>query len=291
MKEKERKNGKTGKDKKNADRIFTVGIVALCILMAVFEFAPVRYCKDEIKNKLLSDTVPLLIGSVAVVLLMLRGKSKLFCAPAALPCLLPCLLVAIDNFPFHAYFSGKSELLFPSAGNIALFAGYCLMVGVFEECVFRGVLFPVLAGYFPPDKKGVLKTFFCSSVLFGASHLFNLFAGAGIGATVLQVGYSTLTGGLFAFALMKSKSIFPCILLHGVYDFCGLLLDTLGNGVRFDWQTCVTMAAIGVAVGVFVLCSVFTYPESEREELYRKFGLGVKPTNGGEPEKEGDGRD
>lgn len=264
---------------KNARELFDIiVIVLLCLTMAILDFYPVTYTADEIDNRLISDTVPLLVGSVAVIWLMLRGKSGLFGKPQKLLFLVPCLLVAVDNFPFHAYLAGKSELVHTSPGNWLLFALYCAGTGIFEECVFRGILFPLLAGYFSADRKGFLKTFFLSSVIFGCMHVFNIFAGAGVGPTLLQVCYSTLTGGLFAFALIKTKNIFVPAFVHGLYNFCGLLLTVqpgLGTGSVFDWQTMVTMAVVGVAVCVFVLYCVWKYSDGEREELYKKLGFGI----------------
>ena len=67
-------------------------IVLLCAAMAVLDFLPVTYTKNEVNNRLLSNTVPLMIGSVAVVWLMIRGKTKLFGKPTKLLFLIPCLL-------------------------------------------------------------------------------------------------------------------------------------------------------------------------------------------------------
>lgn len=253
-------------------------IVLLCVVMAVLDFVPLTYTKNEVRNGLISDTVPLMVGSAAVIWLMLRGKSGLFGRPVKLLWFLSCLIIAIDNFPFCSYFSGKSELYDTAVPDWILFALYCAGVGVFEECVFRGILFPIMAGSFSADRKGFLKTYFLSSVIFGAMHLFNLFAGGGA-ATFLQVGYSTLTGGLFAYALIKTKNILLCAFAHGLYDFCGLLLPKLGGGTEFDAGTIVTMAIVSVLVAAFVLYSVWTYPESERKELYSRLGFGVKAEN------------
>lgn len=268
-------------------------IALLCAAMAVLDFLPVTYTKNEVNNRLLSDTVPLMVGSAAVVWLMLRGKTKLFGKPTKLLFLIPCLLIAVDNFPFHAYFSGKGELLHTGTDNWFLFALYCAFVGIFEECVFRGILFPLMAGSFTPDKKGFLKTFFFSSVVFGGMHIFNIFVGGGIGPTLLQVCYSTLIGGLCAFALVKTKNILLCAFVHGLYDFCGMLLSEspgLGGGVPYDWQTMVIMAVIGIAVGLCVLYFVWKYPESERKELYEKLGFGVR-TEPAAPAEEATGDD
>lgn len=278
---------------KSSDIVQMAVILLLCAAMAVLDLTKTKlhYTADEVNNRLIADTVPLIIGSAAVVWLMIRGRSKLFGRPQRLLYLLPCLIVAVDNFPFHAYFAGLAEVVYTGADKWILFALYCAFVGVFEECVFRGILFPLMAGSFSSDKKGFLKTYFLSSVVFGVMHLFNIFGGAGVGPTLLQVGYTTLTGGLFAFVLIKTKNVLLCALVHGVYDFCGLLLSAqgLGIGSAFDWQTTVTMAVVGVAAGIFVLYSVFKYSESERTELYEKLGFGVRPTLGKDEETNASG--
>ena len=115
-------------------------IVLLCAAMAVLDFVKIRYTSDAVNNELISDTVPLAVGSIAVIWLMMRGKTRLFGRPAHLLYLLPALLVAVNNFPFHSHFTGKTELLHTGADNWILFALYCAFVGIFEECVFRGIL-------------------------------------------------------------------------------------------------------------------------------------------------------
>lgn len=262
--------------KRNLRDIISIALIAaLCVLMAVLELVPVTYTKNEINNGLISDALPLVLGSAAVVWLMIRGGTGLFGRPERLLYLLPCLLVAVNNFPFHAYFSGKAYLVHTEAGNWLFFALYCLFVGLFEECVFRGILFPLLAGYFTADRKGFLKTYFLSSVIFGVMHLFNILMGAGVGPTLMQVGYSTLIGGLCAFALIKTKNILVPAFVHALFDFCGLLLSRLGSNWT-DWQTAVSWAVVGVIVGAFVLYCVWKYPEAERVRLYERLGFGVR---------------
>lgn len=260
-----------------SEKIAFAVIVLLCAAMAILSFTDITYTEAERRNAIIQATVPQLIGVFAVAGMLARGKTGLFKKPMKLAYLLPCLLVAVNNFPFCSYFAGKCELVHTEAADIFWFALYCLSVGVFEEFVFRGIVFPLFAGYFETNKIGLFKTFLFSSVTFGAVHLFNILAGAGIGPTILQVGYSTLIGGLCAFALMKTKNlVFPAI-THAVYDFCGLLLSTdlgLGNGVYFDLPTGIMMAVVGVAVGIFVLYSVWKYPEEERAELYGRLGFG-----------------
>ena len=154
------------------------------------------------------------------------------------------------------------------------FGLYCLSVGVFEECIFRGIVFSVLASRLSRDRKGFIQTYIISSFIFGAAHLFNGFSMG----TLLQIGYTTLTGGLFAFALIKTKNIFCCGIIHAIYNFCGLLLSEqgMGSGIVFDAGTTIMMAIISIVVGFFVLRNVFYTSDSEITELYAKLGIRTK---------------
>ena len=74
---------------------------------------------------------------------------------------------------------------------------------------------------------------------------------------------------------MKTKSIFCPALIHGIFNFCGLLFDKqgLGNGVVFDTGTIVTMLTVSILMGVFILYTVWKYPEEERKVLYNRLGI------------------
>ena len=105
-------------------------------------------------------------------------------------------------------------------------------------------------------------------------------AGAGVVPTILQAGYSTLTGALFAFALIKTKNIFIPAFIHALYNFCGMIYTKDGLGVSsmldFDIGTIIMMTLISIAVGIYVLISVLKYKEEDRIDLYKKFA--VTPT-------------
>jgi membrane protease YdiL (CAAX protease family) len=259
-------------------------IISIAALFAIactvlFEVLPIRYASDETVDRFLKNSVPLLFGIVAVALLLVKNGSKIWGKPQKLWCMLPCLIIAVDNFQFPAYFAGKMSLAHTDAVHYFLFAVDCICVGLFEEGVFRGILFALLANAFSKDKKGFLKTYIFSSMIFGATHLLNVLAGAGMPATLLQVVYTTLTGGLFAFAFIKTKNIFFAAITHAVYNFCGLLFSEsgLGTGAVLDMPTVIIMTVVCVPIGAFVLYKVWTYPEAERIELYSRLGFGVQP--------------
>lgn len=268
----------TDKKKENNGRFTTVIIVVLCIAMLVLSVWDIRYAEDEARNLWIGRILQQTCGCLAVILLLARLKIKAFGKPQNWLYLIPCLVIAVNNFPFWSYFNGNMRLVKSEAFDFLLFAMYCLSVGLFEELVFRGVLFSLLAERFSKDKKGLVITFFVSSLVFALAHLFNLFMGAGVGATLLQVCYTALTGGLFAFVFIKSKNILCCAFVHALYNFCGLIMEIpsrggMGSGVVFDLGTGLTMGGIAVIMGLFVLYSLWKVQESERICLYERLGI------------------
>ncbi len=246
-------------------------LALLCALIVLMDFVDISIIKDEFRRRMLTKIIQQSVGSVVAVWCMLRFAIRLFHPMENWLHLLPCLVVAVNNLQWWAFFDGKMQLVRTEGVDILLFALSCLLTGLFEETVFRGILFSLLAGTFGKDRKGFLWTVTLSSVIFGLSHLFN-----GLSASVLlQVCYSVLTGGLFAFCLAKTKNVLCCALIHSVYNFCGLLFDLqgLGSGVAFGIGTMVMMTLIDVAVGIFVIYKLWTYPEEERKALYQKLNV------------------
>ncbi len=252
-------------------RIRVAAILLLCAVTALMDFFTLRPFMDEWRNELLSKIIQQAFGSAAAILLMRHLQICAFKKIDKAWYLLPCLLVAVDNLQWSALFGGKMQIVRTDFLDGALFALSCISVGLFEELVFRGVLFSLLLGAFRQNKKGLWQAYITSSALFGAAHLFNGFS---LG-TLLQVAYTILTGGLFAFCFLKTKNICCCALVHATYNFCGTLFDTrgLGSGVVFDTGTVITMLLVSVSVGVFVLYKVWKYPDEEREILYERLGI------------------
>ena len=106
-----------------------------------------------------------------------------------------------------------------------------------------------------------------SCAVFGLVHLVNIAIGASPGATLLQVGYSFLIGGMCAIVLLKTGSIWYCVLLHTVYDIGGTILY-VGGGKRWDIVTVIITAVIGVAVAVFMLLSLLRIKPEDVERLF-----------------------
>ena len=131
--------------------------------------------------------------------------------------------------------------------------------------------------YYAPIQKAFEKTgnvflsfiiLLISSSAFGAVHLLNIFAGAGIGGVLLQVGYSFLIGGMCAIVLLYTRCIWICVALHAIYDFCGYLVPTLGDGIIWDPITVIITTILGLFALIFMTVWLLRINPDRVNELY-----------------------
>ena len=87
-----------------------------------------------------------------------------------------------------------------------------LNIGFIEEIIFRGFLFKMMA------KDNVKLAISVSAITFGIGHIVNLFNGADVIYTVMQILYAISVGYLFVMIFHKSGSLIPCIIAHSVMN-------------------------------------------------------------------------
>ena len=85
-------------------------------------------------------------------------------------------------------------------------------VGFIEEIIFRGFLFKMIS------KQNVKSAIIVSSITFGIGHIVNLFNGADLIPTLIQICYAISLGYLFVIIFCKSKSLIPCIIAHSLIN-------------------------------------------------------------------------
>ena len=253
-------------------------ICRVCAIVSVLIFAVVWFwnpilSSDETAQLLYRSVIFRGLGSIVFVFVLLYQEFHVMSRPRVshLAVFLPSLAVAINNFPILGYAQGTVQL---ERGDLLwVYALDCLMIGAFEELAFRGVFLPSLLSRYGRDQKQLRLTVILSSAAFGLIHLVNMAEGAGVGATLLQVGYSFLIGGMCAIVLVKTGNLFYCILLHGVYDFGGRFL-TIGSGRLWDTPTVIITAVLAVVVTAWMLKVFFELTPKEGERLYRKKSKG-----------------
>src|SRR5690606_13570026 len=94
-------------------------------------------------------------------------------------------------------------------------------VGFFEEALTRGLVLYLLLVAWRSRPNGVVEAVLVSSVLFGLAHFLNVFAGAAMTATLIQVGYAIGFGVGFAALLLRTNTIWIGIVLHALVDANG----------------------------------------------------------------------
>ena len=128
-------------------------------------------------------------------------------------CLLaPCYILYTDADSVTRYWD-----YLPGHNNALIFAIFALLVGFVEETYFRGMILRALL------VKGPWLAVIVSSVLFGGLHLLHLIEGQNLLATLSQAGWATAFGFLFAAVALRTQSIVPLIVIHGLTDFIAFL--------------------------------------------------------------------
>lgn len=250
-----------------------IALVALgtaCVLATVpFGIPGLISYPDETAGKLVSETAPrLIVGAFLLFLLLTHG----FGAPLRprvsgknLLWSLPCLLVALVNFPFSALIRGTATV--ERVDLLWLFLLKCCSVALFEECFFRGLLVPLFYEKCKKNAFGVPLSAALSAAIFGAVHLFNLFSGAGVGATFLQVGYCFLIGFMLAVTLLRTGDLWLCVAIHALFDVGGMIVTDLGSGAFQDAVFWGLTVAAGVLCAVHILMTTLALVKRDQSRI------------------------
>lgn len=256
--------------KKYRREILLIALFALaCVLLVLFEYV-FTFSRDAATNGLIKETLSRLLVFAALVPAAVLCGYKRVLSPRvkgrALLWCLPCLFVALANFPFSALITGEArverfELLW-------LFTLDCIAIGLLEELLFRGILQPLFLDLL--RKKSVILAVIACSAAFGAWHFVNLLGGAGIGVTLMQVGYSFLIGAMLSAVYLRTGNIWTGVFLHAVFDFGGLLVERLGTGAFQDTVFWVLTAMFGALCFAHVLFYLIKLDKKKKENAPRE---------------------
>lgn len=182
----------------------TIGLIILYVVVNSYclnNFGTTDY-KSAIINTVFS------LGLIALMLCLKRtkyyGLTKIKNAKGYL-FFIPLLLIASVNLWNGINMNNtRTEVMFH----------FIMMVnvGFIEEVIFRGFLFKLM------EKSNVKSAMIVSALTFGVGHIANLFTGADVVQTLLQICYATTIGFLFVTIFYKSKSLIPCILTHAAIN-------------------------------------------------------------------------
>ena len=249
-------------------------LLASLAFLVVWVINP-SWSSDAVAAELWRSVIYRGLASLVCVFALIYLEYRVFSAfrLSHLAVFLPALLVAANNFPILGM---VNKTVWLDRGDLLwIYVLDCFMIGLFEELAFRGVLLPFLLEKRRNSKSQILWTVVLSSGVFGLIHLINLFEGAGVGSTILQVGYSFLIGGMCAIVLLKTGNLLYCILLHTVYDIGGRWL-TVAGGQLWDTPTVILTVILAVLVTAWMLVVFFKIDEQDAARFYRRAGNQAK---------------
>lgn len=251
---------------KRPDRMTALLLIS-AVVLSILELTRPAFTDDPIRNEMIRTILSRTVGGVLFFLLIRRSGGRVFRPTEnrrSMLCLLPAAAVAVNNFPLIGLITGAA-VVDAAPTDVLLLAVQSASVGLFEELTFRGFLFPLVLCTFR-GCSAFLPTVL-SSAVFAAVHLVNLFSGMSPAAVLLQTGYSFLIGGMCAVVLLKTRCIWLCVLLHGIYNLGGTLIPTLGHGTVWDPVTAAITAVLGSAVLLIFLHLLSRVTEHERSAI------------------------
>jgi hypothetical protein len=95
-------------------------------------------------------------------------------------------------------------------------AANALTTGLIEEIPFRGIILYAFLRLWGDSRRGVIKGVLYSSLLFGGIHIIHILLGRPVPQAILVVISAFLSGILYAAFLLRWKTIWPVVVLHGV---------------------------------------------------------------------------
>ncbi len=248
------------KNKFKKEIYIAVAVILSLVLLVCEIWRAELFGPSEKAEELYMLTTRIVGGLFALLLILFCGYQNILkidrkTIGAALLFTLPCWLIPINNFPIIPYFSGNATIDAP-ASSILFYALQCLGVAFFEELVFRGCIFMFILQMRRRSTFDLFTNIVISAAAFGIVHAVNLLSGASLTSVILQVGYCFLIGGMYSVVLMKTGSVWHCVLMHAVYNFCGGVVPNFGHGKIWDTPTIVLTVIVSVAVAAYTIVSL-----------------------------------
>lgn len=192
-------------------KIFEKHETLFCIVLIVVYILVNSYCMQNFGTEDYRSTIINTIFSIALIILMRMLKRTSYYGLTKVTNLkeylyfIPLLLIASVNLWNGININNStSEVIFHILTMIN--------VGFLEEIIFRGFLFKMMS------KDNIKRAIIVSAITFGIGHIVNLFNGAELLPTLIQICYAISIGYLFVIIFYKSKSLIPCIMTHSLIN-------------------------------------------------------------------------
>ena len=155
------------------------------------------------------------------------------------------------------------DFLLPTTGIsliVVIIAG--IAPALFEEIMFRGIFISYFIKFFK-SSKSIFGIVMASALVFGITHLFNVFAGAPLDTTLFQFFYTFAIGILLGAVYLRTGNLWPPIIIHSLVDisaFSSTALSKIGviqTGLVFNISNIlfIIVSIISIVLGLYYLRS------------------------------------
>ena len=136
--------------------------------------------------------------------------------------------------------------------NLVYFFVVALLAGFVEEAIFRGIILQALAA------RGVWRAALVTAAIFGVSHALNVLTGSASAYVLLQIGYAFAIGFAFAALVLRTRLIWPLMLVHFLTDLFGFLASNGTGGSQatpFLLVVTIIYVVLFTTYGIYLLVS------------------------------------
>ena len=170
----------------------------------------------------------------------------------------------------HAVFA------FPSKDKLYI----SFIAGILEELIFRLLIISVLLRK-RREKKQLYRALMISTVIFALAHGGNIFYGAGIGVSIMQMISAMAMGTAFGLLFLRTRHILPGMILHTLHDIIALseVGATDESGLVIHGITLASVVDLLLVIAMGVYLAFFYSRKSETEKMlviWRKKNTAVK---------------
>jgi membrane protease YdiL (CAAX protease family) len=113
----------------------------------------------------------------------------------------------------------------PPAGVLAWILFNTFLVGLSEELMFRGVLLQAFR-----RTVSIWPAVALTTLAFGAIHILNVFMTGDLCTALIQSAAAALSGLLFIALRLRTGSLWPCVVVHGLWDFATFTIAAARSG-------------------------------------------------------------
>jgi len=113
----------------------------------------------------------------------------------------------------------------PPVGVLLWILFNTFLVGLSEELMFRGVLLQAFR-----RTVSIWPAVGLTTLAFGAIHILNVFMTGDLSRASIQAAAAALSGLLFIALRLRTGSLWPCIIVHGLWDFATFTIAAARSG-------------------------------------------------------------